>query len=89
LIFRRNSCFRALIQNPTRSVDIGEIWRGKLEILENAYEFCRYVIDITGLDPLSLEELGGGVHCLDEFGTSGRAKTMKIGRRVRELHKLT
>ena len=64
-------------------------WRGKPEILENAYKCRRHVIDITGLDPLSLEELGGGVHCLDEFGTSGRAKTMKIGRRVRELHKLT
>jgi len=24
-----------------------------------------------------------------EFGASGRARTMKIGRRVRELHKLT
>ena len=47
----------------------------------------RYVIDITGLDPLSLGELGGGVQCFNEFGASGRARTMKIGRRVRELHK--
>ena len=49
----------------------------------------RYVIDVTVLDSLSLGELGGGVQCLGEFGASGRAKTMKIGRRVRELHKLT
>ena len=27
--------------------------------------------------------------CFDEFGASGRARTMKIGRRVREFHKLT
>ena len=50
---------------------------------------CRYVIDVTGLDPLSLGELGGGVQCFGEFGASGRARTMKIGRRFRELHKLT
>ena len=49
----------------------------------------RYVIDINGLNPLSLEELEGGVQCFGEFGASGRARTMKIGRRVRELHKLT
>ena len=49
----------------------------------------RYVIDVTGLEPLSLVELGGGVHCFGEFGASGRARTMKIGRRVRELNKLT
>ena len=49
----------------------------------------RYVIDATELDPLSLRELGGGVQCFGEFGASGRARTMKIGRRVRELHKLT
>ena len=48
----------------------------------------RYMIDVTGLDPLSLE-LGGGVQCFGEFGASGRARTTKIGRRVRELHKLT
>ena len=48
----------------------------------------RYVIDVTGLDPLSLEELGE-IQCFGEFGASGRARTMKIGRRVRELHKLT
>ena len=47
------------------------------------------MIDITGLDPLSLEELRGGVQCFGEFGASGRARTMKIGRRVWELHKLT
>ena len=49
----------------------------------------RYVIDVTVLDSLSLGELGGGVQCFGEFGASGRARTMKIGRCVRELHKLT
>jgi len=39
------------------------------------------VIDITGLDPLGLVELGGGVQYFGEFGASGRARTMKIGRR--------
>ena len=57
--------------------------------MENAYKCHRYVIDVTGLDPLSLVELGGGVQCFGEFGASGRARAMKIGRRVRELHKLT
>ena len=33
---------------------------GGSEILENAYQCRRYVIDTTGLDPLSLGELGGG-----------------------------
>ena len=42
--------------------------------------------DVNGLDPLSLGELGGGVQCFGEFGASGRARTMKIGRRVRELY---
>ena len=49
----------------------------------------RYVIDVTALDPLSLGELEGGVQCFGEFGSSGRARTMKIGLRVKELHKLT
>ena len=57
--------------------------------MENAYKCRRYVIDVTGLDPLSLGELGGGVQCFGEFGASGRARTMKIGRCVRELQKLT
>ena len=43
----------------------------------------------TVLDSFSLGELGGGVQCFGEFGASGRARTMEIGRRVRELHKLT
>ena len=47
------------------------------------------MIDVARLDPLSLVEFGGGVQCFGEFGASGRARTMKIGRRVRELHKLT
>ena len=49
----------------------------------------RYLIDVTVLDPLFLGELGGGVQCFGELGASGRARTMKIGRRFRELHKLT
>ena len=48
-----------------------------------------YVIDGTVLDSLSLGELGGGAQWFGEFGASGRARTMKIGRHVRELHKLT
>ena len=46
-------------------------------------KFRRFVIDVTVLDSLSLGELGGGVQCFGEFGASGRARTMKIGRRVR------
>ena len=47
---------------------------------------CRsFVIDVTGLDTLSLGELGGGVQCFGEFGASGHARTIKIGRRVRVL----
>ena len=48
-----------------------------------------FVIDVTRLDLLSLVELCGGVQCFGKFGASGRARMMKIGRRVRELHKLT
>ena len=33
----------------------------------------RYVIDVTGLDPLSLGELGGGAQWFGEFSASGRA----------------
>ena len=47
------------------------------------------VIDVVGLDPLSLGELGGGVQCFGEFGGSGRAMTIKIGKRAKYLHKLT
>ena len=46
----------------------------------------RYVIDVTGLDLLSLWELGGGVQCFGEFGASERARMMKIGRCLRDLH---
>ena len=60
-------------------------WRGKLEILENAYKRRSYVIDVTELDPFSLGELGGVVQCFGEFSASGRARTIKIGRHVREL----
>ena len=47
------------------------------------------MINVTGLDPLSLVDLGGGVQSFGEFGASGRIRTIKIGRRVRELHNLT
>ena len=47
------------------------------------------MIDVTRLDPLSFWELGGGVPCFGEFGAFGRSRMMKIGRHVRELHKLT
>ena len=56
--------------------------------MENACKCRRYVIEVTRLDPLSLVELGGGVQCFGEFGASGHARTMKIGRRVREQYKL-
>ena len=46
------------------------------------------MIDVNGLDPLSLGELGDGAQCFGEFGTSGRARMTKIGKRVRELRKL-
>ena len=54
-----------------------------------SYKCRRYVIDVTRQDPLSSGELGGGVQCFGDFGASGLARTMKICRRVRELHKLT
>ena len=47
------------------------------------------MIDVTVPDLLSLGELGGGVQGFGEFGASGHARMMKIGRCVRELHKLT
>ena len=47
------------------------------------------MIDVTVLDSLTLGELGVGVTGFGEFGASGRARTMKIGRCVRDLHKLT
>ena len=34
----------------------------------------RYLIDVTGMDPISLGELGGGAQCFREFGASGRTK---------------
>ena len=47
------------------------------------------MIDVAVPDSLSSGELGGGVQWFGEFGASGRARTMKIGMCVRELHKLT
>ena len=51
----------------------------------------RYVIEIIGMDLLSSGNLGGGGYfrCFGELGASGRRSTMKIGRLVRDLHKLT
>ena len=49
----------------------------------------RYVIDIIGMDSLCLGWLGGDFQCFGEFGASGHAGTMKIGRCVKKLHKLT
>ena len=50
----------------------------------------RYVIDIIRMDLHSLGELGGGdFQCFGQFGASGRAKMANIGRRVRNLQKLT
>ena len=40
------------------------------------------MIDVTVLDSLFLGELGGGVQCFGEFGGSGRARTIDIGRGV-------
>ena len=56
--------------------------------MEYAYKCRRYVTEVTGLDPLSLGELGGGVQCFGEFDASRHGRTMKIGRRVRERYKL-
>ena len=49
----------------------------------------RYVIVVTRLDALSLGELGGSVQSFGEFSASGRSRTIKIGRCVRDMHKLT
>ena len=46
------------------------------------------MIDVTVLGSLSLGRLGD-IQCFGEFGASGCARTMKIGRRVRDLKKLT
>ena len=51
-------------------------------------EYRRYAIDVTELDPLSLGELGG-LQCFSKFGASGCAMMLKIGRRVRDQHKVT
>ena len=83
-----------LFQIPTRSFDIGGSWRGKswktLGVEESRWslvvriiKFPWYVIDVIVLDFLQLEDLGG-VQWFGEFGASGRVRTMKIGRRVRE-----
>jgi len=47
-----------------------------------------YVIDVTELDLLSLEELGG-IQLFGGFSAPGHARAIKIGRRVRNLHNLT
>ena len=48
----------------------------------------RYVIAILKTDSLSLGELWEISSAFGEFGASGRARMMKIGWRVRDLHKL-
>ena len=50
----------------------------------------RYLIDITGPVPVSGGFGGGGdFQHFGEFGASGCARTMKIGRRVSDRHKFT
>ena len=49
----------------------------------------RYVIKISGPDPLPLEELRGDFQCFGKIGASEGARTMKIGGCVRDLHRLT
>ena len=66
-----------------------DIYPGNRTSWKTLIKVVRYVINVTGLDPYSLGELGGGVQCFGEFGASRRAKTMKIGSCVRELYKLT
>ena len=48
----------------------------------------RFVIDVTGLDLPSLGELGGFQN-FGESGASRRARAKNIGKRVRDVHKLT
>ena len=48
----------------------------------------RYMIDIIGTNPLSLGSWGDFQY-FGELGASRRARTMKIDRRIRNLHKLT
>ena len=67
-----------LFQIPTRSVDIRWSWRGKPEICENAYKYRRDVIDLTGLDPLSLGELGMGFRALVLLNVLGRWKLVRV-----------
>ena len=49
---------------------------------------CRYVVGVTRTGFALFGGIRGGVQCFGEFGASGRARTMNIGRRFRELHKL-
>ena len=48
----------------------------------------RYAVDVTGPDPFSLGSWGDN-QCFGEFSASGRPRTIKIGRRVRDLYKMT
>ena len=65
-IFSQSSYFKSRPDLLT----LGRVGGGKPEILQNAHECRRYVIDVAGLDPLSLVKLGGGVQCFGEFGAS-------------------
>ena len=50
----------------------------------------RYTIYINDPDLLSLgDSRGADFECFGEFGASGRARTITIGRRVRYIQKLT
>ena len=50
----------------------------------------KYVIDITGRDPLSFGELeGGGFQRFGELGAFGSSRRSKIDRRNRDFYKLT
>ena len=51
--------------------------------------YRRYVIDVNGTGFTLFVGVRWGVRCFGEFGASEPARTMKIGRRVRDLHKLT
>ena len=98
LIFRRNQCLRAPILNPDhiwwhlggvgggnqKSCKMLRVERLGWNLVGTISKCRRYVIDVTGLDTL----FGGvwGVQCFGEFGASGHARMVDIGRRVMNLH---
>ena len=56
------------------------VYRSGWNSVERISACPRYVIDITGPDTPSLEEFGG----FASLDTSGQARTMKVGRRIRD-----